>query len=288
MTTEQRAEIICNTTGPWDSKTLGGSWKRGIVNPDLEEERKNLSFDTDELQKFFYTEPMFNFIKEMNELCAKHPELYEGLLHKYELTREEIFDLHWKRIHRLMELKPEIFLGHDYKKFWYIWSNYFADVAHPVAQHQLMFCACIDFLGSEEQKAEWFEPARRMNMVGCYAQTELGHGSFVPGIETTATLDMKTDEFIIHTPHVKAAKYWPGQMAMGTHAILFARVIVDENDYGVWPFMVQLRSLEDHMPLPGIEIGDVGAKLGFNMIDNGYGIFTHVRIPRTNLLSRFV
>ena len=29
----------------WDPKLLGGSIKRGIVNPDLEEERKKLTFD---------------------------------------------------------------------------------------------------------------------------------------------------------------------------------------------------------------------------------------------------
>lgn len=145
------------------------------------------------MQRFFYTEPIFKFVKEMNALVAKHPELLEGQMDKYEMTREETFTFAWKRIHRLMELKPDLFLNHDYKKFWYIWSNYFADVAHPVAQHQLMFCACIDFLGSEEQREEWYEPAKRMNMIGCYAQTELGHGSFIQGLETTATLDMETD-----------------------------------------------------------------------------------------------
>jgi len=29
----------------WDAKTLGGSWKRKIVNPDLAEERAKCNFD---------------------------------------------------------------------------------------------------------------------------------------------------------------------------------------------------------------------------------------------------
>ena len=49
---------------------------------------------------------------------------------------------------------------------------------------------------------------------------------------------MKTDEWVIHTPHVKATKFWPGNIAFGTHAVVFARLIVEENDFGVWPLMV--------------------------------------------------
>jgi alkylation response protein AidB-like acyl-CoA dehydrogenase len=52
--------------------------------------------------------------------------------------------------------------------------------------------------------------------------------------------------------------------------------------------MVQIRSLEDHKLLPGVEAGDVGEKLGYATMDNGYLSFNKVRIPRTNLLSRFV
>jgi len=84
----------------------------------------------------------------------------------------------------------------------------------------------------------WLEKARKLNILGCYAQTEIGHGSNVANLETTATLDLKTDEFVINTPSIKAAKFWPGGLAFGTHAVVFARLIIQENDYGVFPFMV--------------------------------------------------
>jgi acyl-CoA oxidase len=58
-------------------------------------------------------------------------------------------------------------------------------------------------------------------------------------LETTATLDKATDEFVIHTPHIRATKYWAGTLALSsTHAIVFARLIMDKNDYGVQLFMV--------------------------------------------------
>ena len=84
-----------------------------------------------------------------------------------------------------------------------------------------------------------------VDIIGCYAQTELGHGSNVAGLETTATFDRERDEFVIHTPSITATKYWPGDMGMfSSHAVVFARLIIDENDYGVQPFMVQLRDTE--------------------------------------------
>lgn len=43
-----------------------------------------------------------------------------------------------------------------------------------------------------------------------HPQTELAHGSNVAGLETTATFDERTDEFVIHTPSVSATKWWIG------------------------------------------------------------------------------
>ena len=54
------------------------------------------------------------------------------------------------------------------------------------------------------------------------------------------------------------------------------------------PFFVPVRDLETHEPLPGVEVGDIGTKLGYNSIDNGYLKFTHMRVPRKALLSRFM
>jgi alkylation response protein AidB-like acyl-CoA dehydrogenase len=87
----------------------------------------------------------------------------------------------------------------------------------------------------------------------------LGHGTHVGGIETTATFDKETDEFVIHSPTITSAKYWPGGIAFSaSHTILMARLIIHGKDHGVHAFMVQLRSLKDFKPVPGIELGDIG------------------------------
>lgn len=46
-----------------------------------------------------------------------------------------------------------------------------------------------------------------------------------------------------------------------------ARLIIDKKDYGMHPFILQVRSLEDHKTLPGITAGDIGSKMGWNTID---------------------
>jgi acyl-CoA oxidase len=113
----------------------------------------------------------------------------------------------------------------------------------------------------------------------------LGHGSDVASLETTATLDKTTDEFIIHSPTVTSTKYWPGDLGrMTSHAVVFARLIIDENDYGVQPFMVKLRDLDTWKHLKGVQTGDLGPKFGYHSKDNGWARFDKVRIPRTDML----
>ena len=66
------------------------------------------------------------------------------------------------------------------------------------------------------------------------------------GLETTATYDRKTDEFVLDTPNIKATKWWPGELGLtANHAVVFARLIIPDedgpsqsNDYGVAAFMV--------------------------------------------------
>ena len=102
-------------------------------------------------------------------------------------------------------------------------------------------------------------------------QTELGHGSNVRGIETTATYINTTDEFELHSPTLSSMKWWPGSLGQtANHAVVYARLIIAGKDYGVQNFMTPLRSFENHTPLPGITIGNIGPKIGFNTMDNGY------------------
>ena len=122
---------------------------------------------------------------------------------------------------------------------------------------------------SAEQQAEWLLPAYRMEIVGALAQTELGHGSNVRALQTTAEYDASTQEFVLNTPTLQAMKWWPGGLGKSaTHCALYAQLVLNGRELGFHTFMLQLRD-EDHHPLPGITLGEIGPKFGDNMVCHG-------------------
>jgi acyl-CoA oxidase len=128
---------------------------------------------------------------------------------------------------------------------------------------------------------------------GCYAQTEIGHGSNVAGLETTAVYNKENDEFVLNTPTITATKWWPGEMGtLANYALVFAQLVIEEdgerNSYGVAPFIVQIRDRDTHKHMPGIKTGDLGPKFGYHDKDNGWMTMDKVRIPRSHMLQRFI
>ena len=160
-----------------------------------------------------------------------------------------------------------------------------------------MFIKVLELMGTSEQQAKWLEPANRGQINGAYVQTELGHGTFVRGIETRAVFDAERDGFVINTPTLSATKFWPGALGYSaTHGIIMARLIIGGGgggdsscskgqDYGVHAFMMQLRDIETGRAFPGITLGDIGPKLNHNQNDNGYARFDGVFVPRANMLA---
>lgn len=137
-----------------------------------------------------------------------------------------------------------------------------------------------------------------MIMITCFPLTFVDcfwrKGSNVQALQTVATFNHATDEFIINTPNDGAIKWWIGNAAVhGKFATVFARLVLPSDDMkegtdlGIHAFIVPIRDLETHRTLPGIEIHDCGHKIGLNGVDNGALRFHSVRIPRDNLLNRF-
>ena len=142
-------------------------------------------------------------------------------------------------------------------------------------------------LGTQSHHEELLEPMMTMAMPGCFAMTETDHGSNVQKLETTATYDPATEEFVVNTPHRGAGKDYIGNAAKdGRTAVVFAQLHAEGRGHGVHALVVPIRS-EDGEPLNGVTIEDDGPKAGLNGVDNGRLWFDNVRVPRTALLDKF-
>jgi len=150
-----------------------------------------------------------------------------------------------------------------------------------------LFGGAVAGLGTQRHHDEYLEKIAAGELLGCFAMTEVGGGSDVANLETTATYDSDTDEIVVHTPSPSAVKDYIGNAAKdGTMAAVFAQLIVDGTSHGVHCVLVPVRAA-DGTAMPGVTIGDCGAKIGLPGVDNGELSFDQVRVPRDNLLDRF-
>ncbi len=150
-----------------------------------------------------------------------------------------------------------------------------------------LFAGSLHQLGTERHHENYLAAASSLEMPGCFAMTETGHGSNVAELETTATYDPATEEFVLSTPDEEARKDYIGNAARhGRMATVFAQLEISGVGHGVHAFVVPIRD-ESGKPMPGVRIEDCGEKLGLNGVDNGKLSFDGVRVPRTELLDRF-
>jgi len=141
-------------------------------------------------------------------------------------------------------------------------------------------------LGTERHHDKLLSGIDSLNDVGCFGLTELGYGNNAVEMETTATYDKDTEEFIVHTPTPLAQKYWITNGAIhAKHVVVFAQLMVHGKNEGIHGVLVQIRDDEMNV-MPGCKVEDMGYKMGLNGVDNAKLTFDHVRVPRENLLNK--
>jgi len=150
-----------------------------------------------------------------------------------------------------------------------------------------LFAGSIQQLGSEYHHRKYLPDAAAAKFMGCFAMTEIGHGSNVKDLETTAAYDGGSDCFILHSPTYSAGKNFIGNAADdGRFATVFAQLEVNGQKHGVHAFVVPIRDENGNL-LAGVTIEDNGLKMGLNGVDNGRMWFDHVQVPRVEMLNRF-
>ena len=166
-------------------------------------------------------------------------------------------------------------------------AEYLVDDVLPYHLHTAMFIAAVHQQASDAQRRYWMLKVESWAIVGAYAQTELGHGSNVRGIELEAKWDQNSRQFELHSPHLTASKWWNGTLGRtANYAVVIAQLLLPQSmsesetvykSYGPHPFIVQVRDMKTHQPPESIIIGDIGPKFGYAPMDNAYMLFNHHR-----------
>eukprot|EP01059_Diplonema_ambulator_P035054 TRINITY_DN8143_c0_g1_i2.p1 TRINITY_DN8143_c0_g1~~TRINITY_DN8143_c0_g1_i2.p1 ORF type:complete len:802 (+),score=306.11 TRINITY_DN8143_c0_g1_i2:233-2407(+) len=258
------------------------SWNSGGTAHILPAERAKATFEVERMTEAIYGGP---------EMVAKRrfvlaPSKRHGLpqLQKYTMDREELMAAHFKHfigIHKS-------FTGKAYRPTpeETAWMSACSMNSGALTTHMGLFLPTLVAQTSGHQQLQWLPRTMKFQIIGAYAQTELGHGSNVRGLQTIATYDKTQESFILNTPTLQSMKFWnSGAGLAATHCVCYAQLIIEGKNYGVHVFFVQLRD-ENHYPLPGIEIGDCGNKLGDNGIDCGYIRMKDVKVPREHMLAK--
>ncbi|KAG0291996.1 hypothetical protein BGZ98_002770, partial [Dissophora globulifera] len=248
----------------------------------LSQERARTTFSVHEMSTFLYGEVHLERQDRLLALVENDPAFDKS--NRYFRGRSDRFRAALRKDHTLVKLSQK----HKWTPEEYSHADMLIDEPGPFGLHRNMFMPALASQCTDEQIEKFLKPAMRYEIIGCYAQTELGHGSNVQGIETTATYIPETDEFEIHTPYLTASKWWIGGLGKAAnHAVVMARLRTAGKDFGPHAFCIPIRSMEDHTLLPGVMAGDIGPKMGYNTTDNGCMWFDHYRVPRISLLAKF-
>ena len=148
------------------------------------------------------------------------------------------------------------------------------------------FISAVSGSGTERHKP-LLRAAVKGELGGAFCLTEISHGTNTKAVRTTATYQPDTGKFLLHTPDFEAAKCWAGNLAKtATHAAVFAQLHCGGECHGLHTFIVPVRDPATLLPLPGVIIGDMGAKVGLNGLDNGWMMLDKYELDREMLLNK--
>jgi acyl-CoA dehydrogenase len=127
--------------------------------------------------------------------------------------------------------------------------------------------AALSAAGTDEQKLKWG------GLLLSMAITEPGCGSDPSRVETTATLDEATDEWVIN-----GEKIFVTTGIRATGVVLWATLDKSAGRAGIKSFLVEKNT-------PGFDVPGKEKKLGIRCDDTAAYVFRDCRIPRGNLLG---
>ncbi|GKZ37084.1 hypothetical protein AbraIFM66950_008475 [Aspergillus brasiliensis] len=212
------------------------------------------------------------------------PALSLTLEERTRLTYErakKICDAYGLTVKDILSLSP---------KFWKLHADPIAAVDGGALtlisiQYNLFVGTVALFATSRPELQGILQRALRFDVSAQFMLTEVGHGLDARNLETTATL-LPHGGFELHTPSWAAAKCMPPttpRCRLPVIAVVFARLIVEGEDYGVRPFLVPLGDGKEMCK--GVISKALPPRTGAHPIDHSLTLFNHVVLPNSALLG---
>jgi acyl-CoA oxidase len=168
-------------------------------------ERKKATFDVNKLTTFLdggkKNTKRRRFIISPNKDKDVSDRYYWNRSEHMKKHLEHFFEVHEEYAGKIIPSREDV-----------AWMQEFSMIGGTMMNHYGLFLPTIVAQASADQQSEWLWRAIMMKMIGAYAQTELGHGSNVRGLQTLAVYDKKTQEFVLSTPTLQSMKWWPGTL----------------------------------------------------------------------------
>ncbi|CAO3618559.1 unnamed protein product [Cunninghamella echinulata] len=259
---------------------------------DMAAERAKAEFSIDALSRYWaggdkkyeLNQKAYNIIKDYPDLIVQPPRNF------LEFSKDEIREYTMRQVYRLAQM----YLNDEYdpelrEEISFAVKKYSPSLSMRLFVHDSLFRNVVNMLGNKEQQDKWNDDIDKYRIFGCFAMTELGHSSALRELETTATFDPNTDEFIIESPSVTSTKWYIGAAcSTATHTVVISQTIINGKSVGLNWFVVQLREKGTGKLMPNVIAGDIGPKVGHQGVDNGWIQFKKLRIPRSNMLAKWV
>ena len=288
---ENKAKEQLTTSVVRSTQSLPKDFEHNYNSPAETMTQANLlsSLDTEKVLTISQNPLFRKFWDKTMELYNKNPKM--RYINPTDMTKSEqrlyanyIFTTTWKN------------LGFDYEDYkknpTYLIS---AMICHgflsmsagtKVGVHFGLYTKTLLSLGTSKHE-EYIRRAFDLTDYGCFMLTEMGHGSNVQGMLTTATYSHSDKSFILNTALDQGMKFWIGNLAETANmGVVFSNLIVNGRNEGVHGFLVKIRDLDGNL-VPGITVGDCGMKMGNNGVDNGWAMFRGMKVGIDSLLNKF-